>query len=504
MARRTQPRGKHEVRHLRDVAKTGCGFGPFRKTALYDERQMVGDLGTCEPLDRVTGVERTRRCFEVEQQPADEVHVSFHTLRCAKLGDTTSLDWQVDMTNYNDGKALFRDFDLRAHLGQQRQLIEKEVGTLDENRLLNTAESDLVDYFIAKNNVEVPVLNRAQWHVESKEETVRREDYSHTVVSKVPVFYVHIPFDGEKELFRARPSTYTSSSPVGLVDGNVLVLRFATNPSEAPESIRARIDREVEQVDSHLAWVQGDVDHHNRALRGVTERAIEARKAAVLQRNGLVASLGIPVRERAGASRTFVAPAVRRKIAPTLPPATSAPFKPEPVLADEHYEHILGVLQNMTHVMERSPETFARMKEEALRDNYLVHLNGHYEGAATGETFNAGGKTDILIRSGDRNIFIAECKFWRGAKGYVATIDQLLGYSSWRDTKAAVLVFNRNRDTSKVLIEIKRETETHPNYKRTLPWLHESGFRFVMHHPTDTNRELVMTVLVFDIPGKAA
>ena len=35
------------------------------------------------------------------------------------------------------------------------------------------------------------------------------------------------------------------------------------------------------------------------------------------------------------------------------------------------------------------------------------------------------------------------------------TLDQLLGYSSWRDTKVAVIVFNRNKDFSKVLKTIE-------------------------------------------------
>jgi hypothetical protein len=105
----------------------------------------------------------------------------------------------------------------------------------------------------------------------------------------------------------------------------------------------------------------------------------------------------------------------------------------------------------MAHVMERSPSAFVSMDEEALRSHFLVQLNGHYEGQATGETFNYQGKTDILIRSEGRNIFVAECKFWGGPKKLTETIDQLLGYSCWRDTKVAVILFNRNKDFSKVL-----------------------------------------------------
>jgi hypothetical protein len=63
--------------------------------------------------------------------------------------------------------------------------------------------------------------------------------------------------------------------------------------------------------------------------------------------------------------------------------------------------------------------------------------NGVFKGQATGETFNFQGKTDILIRVEGKNVFIAECKFWKGEKALLATLDQLLSYLSWRDTKAA-------------------------------------------------------------------
>ena len=86
--------------------------------------------------------------------------------------------------------------------------------------------------------------------------------------------------------------------------------------------------------------------------------------------------------------------------------------------------------------------------------DFLVQLNGAYEGQATGETFNGEGKTDILIRVEGKNIFVAECKFWSGEKAFLATIDQLLSYLCWRDTKAAVVVFNRNAGFSAVLAKI--------------------------------------------------
>ena len=183
-----------------------------------------------------------------------------------------------------------------------------------------------------------------------------------------------------------------------------------------------------------------------------------------------------------------------------MPPASTTPYRPEPVLSAVDYEHILSVVTNMALVMERSPSAFTAMDEEALRSHFLVQLNGHYEGQASGETFNYEGKTDILIRAEGRNIFIAECKYWNGAKKFGETIDQLLGYVSWRDTKTAVIIFNRNRNFSHVIETVPDAVKEHPNFKRAVDNDGEGRSRYVLAHRDDKNREMILTVLAFDVP----
>ena len=412
----------------------------------------------------------------------------------------------------NNRNSLFSDVDLRSVIEDRRGKLEAEIGSIDQNRLLNTSEEDLVTYLIAKYELSAPELDRDSMTAEQQETQI---DVSHHpnrwIDDRSRPFYIpgqqidiDIPFKGDGELFRAKPSTFTlSGTPSGRVVGQSLILTVQVT-HDSNSDIKPLIERQIQEVSNHLDWVRNDVATFNNQIRTIAVSTISARKQRLLQNQGRLASLGIPLKVRADSPRTYTSPEIKRKIAPVLPKASTAPFEPEPAMSIEHYEHVLTVVQNMTQVMERSPSTFATMGEEALRDHYLVQLNGQFEGQATGETFNAAGKTDILLRISGKNVFIGECKFWKGAKGYSETIDQLLSYQSWRDTKAAILVFNRNRDTSKVLEEVKATTEAHPNYKRTLNWKHESGFRFVMHHPSDANRELTMTVLVFDIPQAAS
>jgi hypothetical protein len=154
----------------------------------------------------------------------------------------------------------------------------------------------------------------------------------------------------------------------------------------------------------------------------------------------------------------------------------------------------------MALVLERSPSAFEGMKEEDLRQHFLVQLNAQYEGMATAETFNFQGKTDILIRYEGKNVFIAECKFWKGEKAFLSTIDQLLKYTTWRDIKTAILLFNRGKNFSAVLEKIPQVVKSHECYKRDIERKEETEFRYVLHQPDDPNRELILTVIAFNIP----
>ncbi|QLP99002.1 MAG: hypothetical protein HZY78_00480 [Burkholderiaceae bacterium] len=254
------------------------------------------------------------------------------------------------------------------------------------------------------------------------------------------------------------------------------------------------------EIEQHIGWQRSMIDAHNASLPNVADQAIQERRARLLVQSQRAESLGIPIRRRDDAPKTYAVATARRAVMSTPPPATTAQFKPEPVWAVEQYEHALKVMQDMALVMERSPDAFRSMDEEALRQHFLVQLNGQFEGKASGETFNMSGKTDILLREGDRNVFISECKFWKGPKAYGDAIDQLLSYATWRDSKAAILVFNRGTETSTVLKGIDAATQAHKNFKRAVDWAHESGFRYILHSNEDVNREMTVTVLVFHVP----
>ncbi len=62
-------------------------------------------------------------------------------------------------------------------------------------------------------------------------------------------------------------------------------------------------------------------------------------------------------------------------------------------------------------------------------------------------------------------------------------------------------MFNKTRNLSIVLKKIPEVVSGHPNFRRTVTYDSQTGFRFQLHHRDDPGRELVLTVLVFEVPA---
>jgi hypothetical protein len=383
----------------------------------------------------------------------------------------------------------------------------KEIDAIDGNKLLNTSIEDLANYFEQNYKINVPILKEDQITVDQNETKI---DVSHDFNRFIPngeTAYVpgtkvtyFVPFEGDASLFQFHASTYSLNPPRAEIAGHDLEISFVFERAN-PDQIGEKFKKTLAEIKSNLECMRNDVKSHNESILNKAKGRIEARRQKLLNDQGIVASLGFPLKQREGTAKTYIAPVAKKRITLSMPSASTQPFKPEPTLDMKEYENILSIISNMVTVMERSPMAFKDMKEEDIRQHFLVQLNGQYEGQATGETFNYEGKTDILIRAGGKNIFIAECKFWKGPKGFTEAIDQLLGYTTWRDTKTAILVFNRNKTFSEVIAQVPDLVKQYPCYKRQLSYNSETGFRFVFHHRDDKNREIILTVLCFDVPA---
>src|ERR1700730_27288 len=64
---------------------------------------------------------------------------------------------------------LFSSRDLREVFESQRTALQREVDSLEANRLLNTAPADLTSYLCEKYRIDAPALHLDKWTVEESE-----------------------------------------------------------------------------------------------------------------------------------------------------------------------------------------------------------------------------------------------------------------------------------------------------------------------------------------------
>jgi hypothetical protein len=313
---------------------------------------------------------------------------------------------------------------------------------------------------------------------------------------------IHVPFDGEADVFKLRPSSFNFNPPRGRIKADELVLTIEY-PHDHPPDIDSTVNGFVGSVSQWLTYAHADIGSFNGNLEQQARQAIERRRQRIRQRDAHLAQSTIPVR-RPGESgkKTYIPDVLVRRPAPSLP-ETRADDKPpqlEPVLDERVFEHILSVIRMQAQQMEQSPGTYVGMGEEDRRQTVVATLNTHYAGRAHAEAFNNEGKTDILVRHDGRNLFICECKFWSGIEGFRDTIDQLFRYTGWRDTKLAIVMFVREKALTSILKKAKTALAKHPTFVAWKDAATETELRATVSWPGDEERLADLNVFFVHTP----
>jgi hypothetical protein len=394
---------------------------------------------------------------------------------------------------------LFRGSDMSAVLDAQRKHLREKIENLEPQYVCTVNEEELVDALADEHRIHVPLLDLNNRTIEPHEERRRERGDFDFFEYTVNIYTVRIPFDGEAVVFDFRPNHIDLNPPRATVHGQEVIIVVEQRRPD-PTALRNEIEITTRKIKQHLTWLREMVDPLNAQLLDVAREAVKRRKDKVARDTDVLAAVGIPLHRRDILPSTVSVPIRRIPIVLPKPPSHLPAQSAEPALTEGTYQKIIKTMADMALVIERNPSAFEHLNEEQIRFHFLVPLNALYEGNATAETFSYEGKTDIQIRHQGRPIFTAECKFWAGPKGLRGTIDQLLSYVTWRDSKTAVLLFNRQKEFSKVLAQIEPTLRKHPNFCQFESVTNETQFRFILSHPNDKTRQIMVTILAFDIP----
>jgi hypothetical protein len=371
---------------------------------------------------------------------------------------------------HTDGR-LFDGIELAVWLQERSKKCHEDVTRLPIQQVLEQPPEVTAEPLLAAYCVDPIVLRRENWRMDEAQETqvlgtgglVSARVRSGTFTPGYGTS-VHVPFDGDPELLMLSVPVSAGLRPVGHIGQGELVFRFEWLRDNDP-LIEQQMNHAVQSIESpYLERQAEEIERFNEKLATETVETLINRRDGYLQAQQYLAGLRIPIYSRRDAPQTYAAPAFQRRRAPQV--ASQQPGQPpQAILVDEFYEHIVHVISAMARGMERTPADYDAWEEEKLRDALLVILNTHYTGGATGETFNKGGKTDILVRVADRNVFVGECKWWSGPKTFAGTdadqsaLDQLLSYTTWRDAKLALTIFVGNQEIRPVIESARTKLE---------------------------------------------
>jgi hypothetical protein len=387
--------------------------------------------------------------------------------------------------------SLFHQGALHYHFENLYSQALREVGAIPDNDIVAADPEQLAAEFEAKYRRTCPVLDTGAMSYD-------QPDFSGS--SREVIVRVHVPFSGDGELF-----CYAGHySPIIRdridIGAHELVLHVRVNRDRTDQLPQLVTDL-VKQIDSGLDSIRNDLTHSNQGIAQRAKHLIQKRQTELASHAKLLGDLqstGFKLRRIEDGTERIIIP-VKPKTIGLKPAPGPAPKEPELSVGD--YDEVLGVITSMVKVFERSPSAFAKMEEEHLRMVLLVALNGVFRGDARGETFNGEGKTDILIQVNDQNIFIGECLVWGGPEHFRKKLtEQLFRYATWRDSKLAVIVFNRSKNLTAVVAKMREQVERLPNKLSSVPYASETGFRHKFRRADDPQKEFLLTCLAFQVP----
>lgn len=413
------------------------------------------------------------------------------------------------------GKEFFNGADARNYFGTYHSKMKSEVARISDAEIISCDFREWTSYLVEKYSI-IPI---------SIFETNIERTLSETKVKKANLFRGYpyesdffeidgvrvtfkIPFDGEPDLFELQPSTRILSRfrtqsfvyPHGDECGS-FTLEFEYTKQELQdkgeamaEYVQQQFESEFRSYKTMIGYVNSEVASYNNGLSNSAMRLLEERKKKADSFYAISAVLQIPLSVSETAPNTKPIP-LKRIVRQPIEKPRAKPVTPEPCIGDGDYENINNIISMCGTTMEKTAKTYFANTEEELRDHLLAALNTHYENA-TGETFRKIGKSDINVEFENKAAFIGECKIWHGERLFQGAIQQVINYSTWRDVKVSVIIFNKeNRSFQAILSKIKNWADAN-----TVSYIQpQANIWKCKYHRQDMNVDIQLTVLAFDL-----
>lgn len=387
--------------------------------------------------------------------------------------------------------------------------IDKEIDNCKDDYILNVCAEDYITYLVDKYTLEpLEILRETEeigTPVEIKQDL--SEYQNRGVFSrygcyrdgyKIEISYL---FNGSGILFKVRPNPFTMTAYDIYVDeSNEKVSFFIQIFSQNVEEFNREKSSAYSSAFTNIQNINNCVNSYNSNLHNIIKKKFEDVKQKRLNKTNFFRA--IKVKKTSNTPSTYGVPRVHKRSFEKPSIGRKKEYFPDPTLDMSTYESIVTEINQLGRSMERKPSLYLGKDEEGIRDVFVTMLETKFDGVtATGETFNYSGKTDILLKNADdnSNLFIAECKFWRGPEHFKKAISQLFDrYLTWRDSKVALMVFVKGSNFTSVLDKIRESVIQHEYYVKERMKRDETSANYIFRLPKDAEKEVFLEIMAFN------
>lgn len=267
-------------------------------------------------------------------------------------------------------------------------------------------------------------------------------------------------------------------------------------PEEQKTIVQKEYDDHIYGAKFYYAPFRSEIERFNRSLVDRTQKYVDEiiRKDSVLDM--FSKAIGVEVTpknvDREKGKKIIVTP---KKILTNLPDKKTYDGY---YFDNANYNSILQTIREHLIATENLPKPIQKLSdEELIRDTILWALNANYI-VATGETFRAAGKTDINVNIDRKSAFIAECKVWHGPNTFSDALSQIFSYSTWRECRIAILIFNLSlKNFGGLIAKLDEQIKLNSSHVSSIK-KYDNEWECKFRKPSDENDLITVNVIVSD------
>ena len=213
---------------------------------------------------------------------------------------------------YQQTFKVFHDYKLSDHFDGITNDLQSLIQNKSENYILNVNETEYINFLVDKYTVPSININFEKMFITDYEKQIPAEDFPRDIIThkgkyypKTAVIY-HLPYTGNNVyLLECSPTReYLMWTIEVFLDNQCLCFEVVSLRDNA-EEIKRKAQEIIDNLKIQHEYLMSEVDRFNNNLPMLVKQLFQDRKQRFLDKNQMLASLGVPIKKTGRLTRNL-------------------------------------------------------------------------------------------------------------------------------------------------------------------------------------------------------